>query len=86
MTDPYRLTTGPGTHTDTYSETAGEPLPVVTGAGVARTVLWALLVISAIGNMVASYAALGTPAHLACGSITALCLTALVVQRLRSRR
>ena len=65
---------------------AAEPLTVVTGSGIARVLLWALLVISAIGNMVATYAALGTPAHLACGSVTALCLIALVVQRLRGRR
>ncbi|WP_328770184.1 hypothetical protein [Streptomyces sp. NBC_00286] len=65
---------------------AAEPLTVVTGSGIARVLLWVLLVISAIGNMVVTYAALGTPAHLACGSVTALCLIALVVQRLRGRR
>ncbi|NGO48962.1 hypothetical protein [Streptomyces ureilyticus] len=65
---------------------AAEPLTVVTGSGIARVLLWVLLVISAIGNMVATYAALGTPAHLACGSVTALCLIALIVQRLRGRR
>ncbi|MGI5196371.1 hypothetical protein ACQEVY_22440 [Streptomyces sp. CA-288835] len=65
---------------------AGEPLTVVTGSGIARVLLWVLLVISAIGNMVATYAALGTPAHLAFGTVTALTLIALVVQRLRGRR
>ncbi|MFC4466015.1 hypothetical protein ACFPH6_16025 [Streptomyces xiangluensis] len=92
MTDPYRITSAPGTYAYPNAETmgkplpVGEPLPVVTGSGVARTLLWVLLVISAIGNMVASYAALGTPAHLAFGAVTAVCLTALVVQGLRGRR
>ncbi|MFD5893717.1 hypothetical protein [Streptomyces sp. NPDC060366] len=78
-TDPYRPPTG----------TDGRPdaLPSdITRAGVARTLLWLVLVISAVGNMVASYSGSGTPAHLVCGAVTALCVTALVVQRLRGRR
>ncbi|MFC8076810.1 hypothetical protein ACFUN8_14905 [Streptomyces sp. NPDC057307] len=80
------------TYTDPYRPTgaAGSPdaLPPtdVTRAGVARTLLWLVLVISAVGNMVASYSGSGTPVHLACGVVTALCVTALVVQRLRGRR
>ncbi|MER5940838.1 MULTISPECIES: hypothetical protein [unclassified Streptomyces] len=75
-TDPYRLTTGPD-----------DPLPrTLSGADLARTVLWVVLVLSVVGNMAASYAGAATPAHLACGAVTALCVTALVVQRLRDRR
>ncbi|NGO13645.1 hypothetical protein G5C60_40145 [Streptomyces sp. HC44] len=100
MTDPYRLTTASGTYADPSAKPSvdhnaetiggplpvGEPLRVVTGSGVVRTLLWVLLVISAIGNMVASYAAAGTAVHLAFGAVTAVCLTALVAQRLRGRR
>ncbi|MFC8824289.1 hypothetical protein ACFT9I_02905 [Streptomyces sp. NPDC057137] len=78
-TDPYRLTGAVG------SPDAPPPTDV-TRAGVARTLLWLVLVISAVGNMVASYGGLGTPVHLTCGVVTALCVTALVVQRLRGRR
>ncbi|GGK63165.1 hypothetical protein [Streptomyces flaveus] len=95
MTDPYRLTTASGTYAtpsvDPNAETigkplpAGEPLPVVTRSRVARTLLWMVLVISVVGNMVASYTA-STPLHLASGAVTALCLTGLVVQGLRGRR
>ncbi|MER5220483.1 hypothetical protein [Streptomyces flaveus] len=85
MTDPYRRTPAPGTYVDPNAETIGKPLPVVTRSGVARTLLWVVLVISVVGNMVASYTA-STPLHLACGAVTALCLTALIVQGLRGRR
>ncbi|GAA2633788.1 hypothetical protein [Streptomyces vastus] len=99
MADPYRLTPAPGTYAnpsvdsniDPNAETIGkplpvsEPLPVVSGSGVARTLLWVVLVISVVGNMVASYAS-STPLHLASGAVTAVCLTALVVQGLRGRR
>ncbi|MBZ9642562.1 hypothetical protein [Streptomyces sp. PSKA30] len=75
-TDPYRLTT------DTDS-----PQPrALTGADLARTTLWGVLVISVVGNMAASYSGAATHIHLACGAVTALCVTALVIQRLRGRR
>ncbi|GAB2959360.1 hypothetical protein GCM10023080_019190 [Streptomyces pseudoechinosporeus] len=77
MTDLNRLT---------HSATATEPHPVVTGSGVTRPLLWVVLVISVIGNVVASFTAAFTPTHLACSAVTAVCLAALVVQRLRSRR
>ncbi|WP_329388604.1 hypothetical protein [Streptomyces sp. NBC_01716] len=77
-TDPYRPSGSAGSH--------DEPSTEVTGAGVVRTLLWLVLVISAVGNMVASYSGSGTPVHLVCGAVTALCVTALVAQRLRGRR
>ncbi|MFF2188979.1 hypothetical protein [Streptomyces sp. NPDC058155] len=77
-TDPYRPPTGTGRPDASPSD--------ITRAGVTRTMLWLVLVISAVGNMVASYGGSGTPAHLVCGAVTALCVTALVVQRLRGRR
>ena len=45
-----------------------------------------MLVISTVGNMVASYGAASTQVHLACGVVTALCVTALVTRHLRGRR
>ncbi|MFI6080966.1 hypothetical protein ACIBBB_08305 [Streptomyces sp. NPDC051217] len=77
-TDPYRLTGPGGSHDASRTE--------VTRAGVVRALLWLVLVISAVGNMVASYSGSGAPAHLVCGVVTALCVTALVAQRLRGRR
>ncbi|TXL92774.1 hypothetical protein OIE71_08865 [Streptomyces sp. NBC_01725] len=78
-TDPYRPPTGPDGRPDASPDG-------ITRAGVTRTLLWLVLVISAVGNMVASYSGSGTPVHLVCGAVTALCVTALVVQRLRGRR
>ncbi|WP_328564937.1 hypothetical protein [Streptomyces coelicoflavus] len=54
--------------------------------GVARTVLWVVLVVSVVGNTVASYAGAGTWVHLAAGVVTAACATVLAVRRLRSGR
>ncbi|MFI1031746.1 hypothetical protein [Streptomyces sp. NPDC020951] len=75
--DPYHLTT---------TRTPEPPAPGATRADVLRVLLWALLVISAVGNTVASYAAASTQVHLALGAVTALCVAALVAQRLRGRR
>ncbi|QQM47334.1 hypothetical protein [Streptomyces liliifuscus] len=77
-TDPYRLTIG--------TETPDERGPGVQRADIVRTVLWLVLVISTVGNMVASYGAASTQLHLACGVVTALCVTALVTRHLRGRR
>lgn len=77
-TDPYRPTGSEGDHDASRGE--------VTRATVVRALLWLVLVISAVGNMVASYSGSGAPAHLMCGAVTALCVTALVAQRLRGRR
>lgn len=72
MNDPYRLTAG----------TPGSPGSGAARAGVLRPFLWVVLVISAIGNAVASYAGATTRAHLAFGSVTALCAAVLVAHRL----
>ncbi|MGW7258302.1 hypothetical protein [Streptomyces sp. NPDC054834] len=75
-TDPYRLTT----------DTDSARPPGITGADLARATLWLVLVISVAGNMAASYTGAATHVHLACGAVTALCVGALVTQRLRGRR
>ncbi|MFC9464171.1 hypothetical protein [Streptomyces coelicoflavus] len=54
--------------------------------GVARTVLWVVLVVSVVGNTVASYAGAGTWVHLVAGVVTAVCATVLAVRRLRGGR
>jgi len=53
---------------------------------LARFLLWPVLLVSVIGNAVASFAGADTAAHLAFGSVTALTATTLVVRRLRERR
>ncbi|MFD3379872.1 MULTISPECIES: hypothetical protein [unclassified Streptomyces] len=77
-TDPYRLTGG--------IENPDETGPGVQRADIVRTTLWLVLVISTVGNMVASYGTASTTIHLACGVVTALCVTALVTRHLRGRR
>ncbi|WP_217167774.1 hypothetical protein [Streptomyces sp. AC512_CC834] len=52
--------------------------------GVARAVLWVVLVGSVVGNTVASYTGAGTGVHLVAGAVTVLCATVLAVRRLRS--
>ncbi|WAU85629.1 hypothetical protein O1Q96_41590 [Streptomyces sp. Qhu-G9] len=76
--DPYRLTSG--------VESTDPAKTDVTRNDVGRTVLWLVLVISTVGNMVASYGVASTEMHLACGVVTALCVTALVTRHLRGRR
>ncbi|MDH6488647.1 hypothetical protein RKD19_004008 [Streptomyces canus] len=46
--------------------------------------LWPLLVLSVLGNAVASFTPADTAVHLAFGTVTALTATALVVRRLRT--
>ena len=77
-TDSYRLTGGP--------ESPRGPRPGGTRAGVLRTLLWLVLVISAVGNTVASYGGTTTRVHLAFGVVTGLCVAGLVAHRLRRRR
>lgn len=76
MNDPYRLTT----------DATGSPGPGAARAGVLRPILWVVLVLSAIGNSASSYGGAATQVHLAFGAVTALCVTVLVVHRLRGRR
>ncbi|WP_247195892.1 hypothetical protein [Streptomyces sp. GESEQ-35] len=72
------------THQTPPGPPSGRTTPLSTQA-LARTTLWVVLVISVAGNMAASYTGAATHIHLACGAVTALCVTALVIQRLRGR-
>ncbi|MFF3291286.1 hypothetical protein [Streptomyces sp. NPDC003023] len=54
--------------------------------GAVRILLWLVLVISLVGNMVASYSDRAALVHLVCGVVTGLSVIALVTQRLRGRR
>lgn len=75
-TDPYRLTTTPAKDAPTG----------VSRGDVVRTLLWAVVVISAVANTVASYRGSGTALHLAFGIVTVLAAGTLVVRSLRGRR
>ncbi|QXE35646.1 hypothetical protein KQY30_16650 [Streptomyces sp. GMY02] len=81
-TDPYRLTTAP---TPTPTATAGGTSGVTRG-DVVRTLLWTVVVISAVANTVASYGGVSTWVHLSCGTVTLLAASTLVVRSLRGRR
>ena len=74
-TDPYQLTSSP--------PPAAEP-----GGGVdlVRTLLWTLLVLSAAANMATSYGGVAPWVNVACGVVTLLSASVLVVRRLRGRR
>ncbi|MEV2210877.1 hypothetical protein AB0H86_05125 [Streptomyces sp. NPDC050997] len=58
----------------------------LTRGDVARTLLWIVVVVSAVANMAASFGGADTWVHLACGALTVLCGGALVVRSLRGRR
>ncbi|MFD5538628.1 hypothetical protein ACFWIJ_12475 [Streptomyces sp. NPDC127079] len=62
------------------------PAPSVARGDVTGVLLWLVLVISAVANMVASYAAAGVAVNLACGSVTGLAAVALVLRRLKGGR
>ncbi|MFE5816198.1 hypothetical protein [Streptomyces sp. NPDC056479] len=78
-TDPYRLTSA-----DTTPGTSSTP--ALTRGDVARSLLWMLVVISAVANMAASLGGAHTWVNLACGAVTVLCGGTLVVRNLRGRR
>ncbi|MFI5677281.1 hypothetical protein [Streptomyces cellulosae] len=58
----------------------------LTRGEVARTLLWSVVVISAVANMAASYSGADTWVHLVCGMVTVLCGGTLAVRALRGRR
>ncbi|WP_405616690.1 hypothetical protein [Streptomyces sp. NBC_00076] len=58
----------------------------LTRGDIARTLLWIVVVVSAVANMTASFGGANTWVHLACGAVTVLCGGALVVRSLRGRR
>ncbi|MCX5054037.1 MULTISPECIES: hypothetical protein [unclassified Streptomyces] len=75
-TDPYRLTSADSKPTT----------PALTRGDVLRTLLWSVVVMSAVANMAASYGEAATWVHLVCGAVTVLCAGTLVVRNLRGRR
>ncbi|MEU1053301.1 hypothetical protein [Streptomyces sp. NPDC005876] len=75
-TDPYRLTSAPE---------GGAPSGV-SRQDVVRTLLWAVVVLSAVANMATSYGGTAVWLNLACGMVTVLAAGALVVRGLRGRR
>lgn len=77
-TDPYRPSGADGA--------PGTPSSVLTRGSLAAGLLWALVVISALCNLAASFGGGNTGVHLACGAVTVLCGGTLVVRNLRGRR
>ncbi|GAA3573338.1 hypothetical protein GCM10022222_67090 [Amycolatopsis ultiminotia] len=70
--------------TMTNSSQPNDTSPVSRGH-IARTLLWTLVVISAIANMVASFVGDSTWPHVVCGAVSVLCVGVLVAGRLRKR-
>jgi hypothetical protein len=67
--------------------TTTEPEPDRLSAGdIARTLLWIVVVASALTNMAASFGGADTWVHLVCGAVTVLCAGTLAVRNLRGRR
>ncbi|MET7654714.1 MULTISPECIES: hypothetical protein [unclassified Streptomyces] len=58
----------------------------LTGGEIARTLLWAMVVMSAVANMSASFGGADTWVHLVCGAVTVLGAGTLVVRNVRGRR
>jgi hypothetical protein len=75
--DPYRLTPADG-----RKETPDRS----SGSGVARTLLWVVLVVGVLANTVASSTGAGIGVHLVAAAVTAVCATLLVVLRMRNSR
>ncbi|MER6443144.1 hypothetical protein ABT275_43675 [Streptomyces sp. NPDC001185] len=66
--------------------TTPEPIDRLSSRDIARTLLWMVVVASALTNMATSFAGAQTWVHLVCGAITVLCAGTLVVRNLRARR
>ncbi|MEU0074923.1 hypothetical protein ABZ027_36130 [Streptomyces sp. NPDC006332] len=67
------------------TNTPAESGPLTRG-DIARTLLWIVVVLSAVANMAASFGGANTWVHLAFGALTVLCGGVLVVRGLRGRR
>ncbi|WP_261400661.1 hypothetical protein [Streptomyces salinarius] len=78
--DPYRL------GTPQAAPAPGDGPGAVSRGDVLRTLLWAVVVLSAVANMALSFAGAATPLHLATGVVTVLAAGTLVVRALRGRR
>ncbi|MBZ6088730.1 hypothetical protein KVH02_10390 [Streptomyces olivaceus] len=79
------------THQDPYRLASSQDAPApggetVSRGDVLRTLLWAVVVLSAVANMTASYSGAHPWVHLASGVVTVLAAGALVVRGLRGRR
>jgi hypothetical protein len=78
MTDPYRITDEP--------QTDATVAPGNGRSGVFRTLIWLVLVVSAVGNSVASFADVSPVVHTGLGAIALLCVVTLITQHVRGRR
>ncbi|MFE1584293.1 hypothetical protein ACFW6Q_01170 [Streptomyces sp. NPDC058737] len=78
--DPYRL------GTPQAAPAPGDGPGDVSRGDVLRTLLWAVVVLSAVANMALSFAGAAAPLHLATGVVTVLAAGTLVVRALRGRR
>ncbi|MER6168578.1 hypothetical protein [Streptomyces violaceorubidus] len=76
--DPYRL--------GTPRAAPGDGPDAVSRGDVLRTLLWAVVVLSAVANMALSFTGAATALHLASGVVTVLAAGTLVVRGLRGRR
>ncbi|WP_326808488.1 MULTISPECIES: hypothetical protein [unclassified Streptomyces] len=83
------------TNTHVHGPTADAPArppspapspPDAARPDLVRTLLWLVLVISTVGNSVASFLDAGTGAHLLSGLVTTAGVAALVVRRVRTER
>ncbi|CAM5579480.1 hypothetical protein SVIOM342S_07613 [Streptomyces violaceorubidus] len=86
--DPYRLSAPRA-----VPAPASAPFPgdgdgpdAVSRGDVLRTLLWAVVVLSAVANMALSFTGAATALHLASGVVTVLAAGTLVVRGLRGRR
>jgi hypothetical protein len=66
MSDPYRV------------QNVSRRQPARRGGGGWRGLLWVVLVISAVGNAVASLSGLGLGIRLTCGIVTVACVALLI--------
>jgi hypothetical protein len=77
MTDPYRI--------DDQPAPAPAAPPAAPGA-VVRGLVWLVLVVSLVGNSVASFADVSSTVHLALGVVAVLCIAVLIARRPRRSR
>ncbi|GAA4985903.1 hypothetical protein [Streptomyces hyderabadensis] len=82
--DPYRLDVPQAV--PTAAPAPGDGPGAVSRGDVLRTLLWAVVVLSAVANMALSFTGAAAPLHLASGVVTVLAAGALVVRGLRGRR
>jgi hypothetical protein len=82
MSDPYRIVI------DTNGSRQPEPAPARPRdrGTIVRALIWTVLVISAVGNSVSSFAGLPTLVHLGFGVVTAICIVVLSLQYLQQHR